>query len=176
MDETILMLWGVIGTWVAGLSTVSAVVVSLWLALRQDKVRLRVVAEWAMRTPEFTHCIHLEVHNIGVKKAEICSIQYRIKGCKLVGHQCDGFLSGSDNISKEIAEGDSARYLIPFYEEKGKPHLLQTINEMSEGRDMEKCIKRLRVEIGIRSGMKFSAPLGKHAKFLILDAYRKQSD
>ena len=42
MTDTTLQLWGVIGTWLASIGTLSAVAVSLWLAYDKDRIKLKI--------------------------------------------------------------------------------------------------------------------------------------
>ena len=180
--------WGVIGTWLSGLATVAAVIVSLWLAYRRDKVRLSVAVKLKRPCRGDSYFainfgperILLEVHNNGTKGARICSVQYKSKGCKTInvegieGDATDKYLSpqdilpDSDKIPKTIGEAESARYYLPFCY-RDSFYLLQKVYEMSEGRNVEKCIKRLKIGVKIGNGESFSAPVGEVAQSFLLE-------
>ena len=185
--------WGVIGTWLSGLATVAAVIVSLWLAYRRDKVRLSVAVKLKSSCLGDSYSainfgperILLEVHNNGTKGARICSVQYESEGCKTInveGVERDAtdkywspqdILPDSDNIPKTIGEAESARYYLPFCY-RDSFYLLQKVYEMSEGRNVEKCIKRLKIGVKIGNGESFSAPVGNEVQFFLLKQHQEE--
>lgn len=81
MEETNLQLWNVIGTWVASIGTVSAVITSLWFSRQQNRIRLKISAGARMVfTPGSEHqpmyCI-INVVNIGDRPAKITGISWQ---------------------------------------------------------------------------------------------------
>lgn len=76
----------VTGTWVAGLGTLAAVVVSLWLARRSSRVDLKVkVAVYWIINPGVQpkeECVGYEVVNVGERAAIIDSVGWAIGGRK----------------------------------------------------------------------------------------------
>ena len=168
-------------------------ILHLWLKYRRDKVRLSVAVKlkspclgdspFAIRFgPER---ILLEVHNNGTKGARICSVQYESKGCKTInvegveGDATDNYwspqdiLPDSDNIPKTIGEAESARYYLPFCDKDGF-RLLQTVYKMSEGQNVEKCIKRLKIGVKIGNGKSFPAPVGKEVQSFLLKQHQEE--
>ena len=75
-DSTTLQFWGVVGTWVAGLSTFSAVVVSLCLAYKQDKIRLRINSGIVSTSYDARRRL-IEVVNNGNRPAKIISLMWQ---------------------------------------------------------------------------------------------------
>ncbi len=83
LDQKIQIL-GVVGTWIAGLSTTAAVLVSLWLTRRSSKPRLNCnVGIKTVHRPERSgfpddKWVAFEVTNIGDRTATINSVGWRI--------------------------------------------------------------------------------------------------
>lgn len=120
MDPINLQLWSVIGTWLASIGTVSAVITSLWLAYHQDRVKLRVVAGHRLivsrglqDTPEY--CM-VKVVNVGSKPAKVVSVGWEA-GCfknKINMIQVFG-TPGFDDVPKMLQEGEEANFMVPFH-------------------------------------------------------------
>lgn len=82
-----LQLWGVVGTWVASIGTVAAVISSIWFASRQNKVKLSIwMGERLLfPAPDGQSAAHyvLEVVNTGTRSVQICSITLHLRKFKL---------------------------------------------------------------------------------------------
>lgn len=119
MDPIKLQLWSVIGTWIAGIGTLSAVVTSLWLAYHQGKVRLNVVAghslliyQGTQNTPEY--CI-VKVVNVGSKPAKIVSVGWEAGYLKNKVHMIQIFGTPEfDDVPKMLQEGEEANFGVPL--------------------------------------------------------------
>ena len=168
-------------------------ILHLWLKYRRDKVRLSVAVKLKRPCcgdrysainfgPEH---ILLEVHNNGTKGARICSVQYESKGCKTInvegveGDATDNYwspqdiLPDSDKIPKTIGEAESASYYLPFCY-RDSFYLLHKVYEMSEGRNVEKCIKRLKIGVKIGNGKSFPASVGNEVQFFLLKQHQEE--
>lgn len=119
MNETTITFWSMVGTWVAGLGTISAVVTSLWLARKQEKIDLKVMAGHrqivtvgSKYVPDY--CM-IKVTNCGVRPAKITNISWEYGPLTKKNHliQLFGF-PDSDDIPKVLNEGEEACFLIPF--------------------------------------------------------------
>lgn len=82
MDLTSLQLWGVIGTWVAGIGTVAAVITSLWFAMHLNSIKLEgsashriAVTPGSKETPDY--CF-IHVVNIGLRPAKITNVSWHV--------------------------------------------------------------------------------------------------
>lgn len=121
MEQSTLQLWDVIGTWVASIGTVSAVITSLWLAYHQSKLKLKVASGIRqLITPGSDHipeyCV-INVVNTGSKPAKITNIsweagRFKDKKCLI---QLFGY-PGFDSIPKVLAEGEEANFMVPLRE------------------------------------------------------------
>lgn len=119
MDSETLQLWNVIGTWVASIGTVSAVITSLWLAYHQGKLKLNVFAGHRLlitqgldEKPEY--CL-VKVVNTSSKPAKIVSIGWEAGRFKDKVHMLQVFgIPESDNVPKMLQEGEEASFFIPF--------------------------------------------------------------
>ncbi|MCL1127796.1 hypothetical protein [Shewanella surugensis] len=78
MDSDSLQLWSVIGTWLASIGTVSAVVTSLWLANRQGKIHLGIVAGHRQLVTKASKTVPdlcmIKIVNKGTRPAKITGI------------------------------------------------------------------------------------------------------
>ena len=63
--------WNTVGTWVAGIGTIATVITALWLANRDNSVRLRVYAVVGLRIddnynpPRTSNFVWISVTNVG---------------------------------------------------------------------------------------------------------------
>lgn len=112
-----LQLWNVIGTWFAGIATAAAVIVSLWLATRHDRVKLRVYAGVRLfirgdgsAPREF---VAINATNIGERPATITSVGWRVGRGKERRH-CLQTLGDpeSHDYPKRLEHGEIASFLV----------------------------------------------------------------
>ena len=75
-----LEIWGVIGTWVAGLGTVAAVILALSLALLQEKIKLIVHSSICMLIPSNgDKYLKINISNAGKRAVKITGTGWLIK-------------------------------------------------------------------------------------------------
>ncbi len=108
-----------VGTWLAGIGTLSAVIVSLYLARRDSKVKLKVCAgHRVLVTPGQTgtpdYC-SIMVTNVGFRPATITGIGWKVGLFKKkYGTQTVYGHPASSNLPVKLDYGDEASYLIGF--------------------------------------------------------------
>lgn len=160
--ENNLQLWSVIGTWVASIGTVSAVITSLWLASRADKVKLKVFAGHRLLLPKLEkgnndYC-YINVVNTGSKPVKITNIGWQAGRSKTKQHMVQIFgLSNSDNVPKMLTEGEEATFLVPFHLRGNEEDWL---NSMSKAlTEKTNNIKSLKVCVSTSIGQQFIVPV-----------------
>jgi hypothetical protein len=120
LDQQI-QVWNAIGTWLAGIATFAAVVVSLRLASRVDRVRLKVHAGIRLlflgdRSPA-EELLEIHVTNLGDRPVTVTSVGWAI-GKRKKRRYCLQNLSGryTAQYPKELAHGQSASFQVSFVE------------------------------------------------------------
>lgn len=120
MDAETLAVWNVVGTWVASIGTVAAVITSLWLALHRDRVELRITVGHRILIDSYfdtsdEYC-YISIVNRGDRMVRITSIGWEagILGGKRHFVQVFGN-ANSDKIPKNLEHGEEGRFLVPFY-------------------------------------------------------------
>ena len=149
-DSTILQFWGVVGTWVAGVSTFLAVVVSLWLALRQAKIRLQVSAQMAIGgfPGGARHFCLIEVVNDGSKPAKITSLMW--KGPKGKGSIVPrDIVSGRGKFPEMLNDGEIYHLMI---EEDEMAWMATAFAGMG---CKKRHIKQLKIRVATSNGQEF---------------------
>ncbi|MUK43690.1 hypothetical protein GNP61_19265 [Aliivibrio fischeri] len=119
MSSESIQFWTMIGTWVASIGTVSAVITSLWFAYNQNKVKLRItvghrkiVSVGSHDTPDY--CV-IKVVNLSNKPAKIESIGWKAGYWKNKVSFIQLFkLPGFDDLPKVLTEGEDATFAVPF--------------------------------------------------------------
>ncbi len=117
-DQTI-QIWVAIGTWFAGLATLAAVIVSLWLSRRSEKVRLDVQAGLRVVVigdgSPFQENASIIVTNLGDRAVTVNSIGWAIGKGKARRH-CLQPVYGphTSQWPIELAHGKSATFMVSF--------------------------------------------------------------
>ncbi|MCA3037920.1 MAG: hypothetical protein ING69_11295 [Rhodocyclaceae bacterium] len=118
LDQQI-QVWNVIGTWLAGVATFAAVVVSLRLARKADSIQLQTNAGVRLvfagdGTPAEEH-VGISAVNRGDRPVTINSIGWRIGRGKSARH-CIQPVYGqyTHQYPKQLAHGDQASFLVSF--------------------------------------------------------------
>ena len=75
-DQSI-MVWSVVGTWLAAIGTVSAAVTALWLARRADRVRLKIWVGHAVHTGSGDEYLRFAVTNVGERPVTVDALGWR---------------------------------------------------------------------------------------------------
>ena len=111
--------WNAIGTWVAGVATLLAVIVSLHLARRSERIRIKGTAGLRVifagdGTPAEEH-VQIGVVNHGDRVVIVNSVGWRI-GKKDEARFCIQPVSGqwTQDYPKQLAHGEQASFLVSF--------------------------------------------------------------
>ncbi|WP_294962005.1 hypothetical protein [Sulfurimonas sp.] len=119
MEVTTLNILSVIGTWIAAIGTVGAVITSLWLASSNNRVKLKISAETnsLLSSNESGHkevCL-IHIVNIGTRPIKINNIGWTIgKGKKKITLLQNTNGSTIDNVPKTILENEDINIDISF--------------------------------------------------------------
>lgn len=125
-DPWCLQFWEMIGAWIAGLATVAAVVMSLYLARRDGLIELRVTATVGLVygdpyvSPTTEH-VWIQVANVGRRTAFLQSIGWRTGLLppwfrwlpRRYALQRAEF-AGNTQLPARLADGDIASFMIPI--------------------------------------------------------------
>ena len=117
IDETY-KLWDLIGTWLTGLSTLAAVIVSLLLSKR-GRLNLKISAGIKqIITPGIddvpSYCC-IEVVNAGISPANVTSIAWQVGFCSRDRVRVQIFNNvNSHRLPAYIQEGEIARFMLPI--------------------------------------------------------------
>ena len=114
-----IQIWMVLGTWVAGLATLAAVIVALYLVRRPEKVRLKTHA--GLREvilgdgSPFQEHLDISVTNLGERSVIINSVGWAV-GKRKKRRYCIQVLSGphTRQYPIELAHGKSANFMVSF--------------------------------------------------------------
>ena len=125
LDQQI-QVWNAVGTWLAGIATFAAVVVSLHLARKADSIRLQANA--GIRhvfagdgTPAEEH-VGISVVNIGDRPVTINSIGWRIGKGKKARHFIQPVVGQyTHQYPKQLVHGEQASFLVSFKAMPGWP-------------------------------------------------------
>ena len=160
MDPITLQLWSVIGTWLAGVGTLGAVITSLWFAFNQNRIKLKVTAGHRIfitsaSTEKPDYCF-IKVVNVGLRPAKISNVSWQVgKGKKKKQVlQTFGF-PGFDDIPKTIQQGEEAVFMIPFLYTSADKDWIVHFPKYIVGDDSPKLIKSLKVCVYTSVGQSF---------------------
>ncbi|MDW6002835.1 hypothetical protein [Vibrio mangrovi] len=171
MDNT-LQIWNVVGTWVASIGTVSAVITSLWLASNANKVKLivfaghRILISRLEKTNDDYCCI--QVVNTGARPVKITNIGWQAGRFKNKQHMIQIFgTPNSDNVPKMLTEGEEAIFMVPFNlrgnDEDWLVSMAKTLTEKSNN------INSLKVCVSTSVGQQFIVPVENSLKEKLLE-------
>lgn len=120
LDQYI-QIWNMIGTWVAGIATTAAVIVSLHLARRGEQIRIRIKVGIDLiylgdGTPSEEH-LAFTIVNLSVQPVTVNSIGWRVgKGKDIRFALQPVFGAYTSQYPKQIAYGEQVRFAVSFTE------------------------------------------------------------
>ena len=160
MHNSVLQLWSVIGTWVASIGTVAAVITSLWLALHQNTIKLKVSAKHRfMVSPSWgstPDCCVIFVVNIGLRPAKITQVSWQVGRGKKKKYLLQTFgFPGFEDIPKTLYEGDDVFFVIPFNYKNNDDDWIFSFPRELVGDNSPNLIKTLQVCVYTSTGKTF---------------------
>jgi len=141
-----IQIWNTIGTWLAALATLAAVIVALYLSVKAEQLKvdlrvgLRKIIQGKINTPE--ECVCFEVTNSGLHPITVVNFGWIIgkgKRRKLL-HQ-NPTIRYSSGIPIELAYGKQAMFMISFSE---APNWLADFSSNLEKDHLDSDLKSLR--------------------------------
>lgn len=167
-------LWSLLGTWVASLGTVGAVITALFLAGREKRIKLSVGAGHRIilrlgTNPNPPEYCSIYVTNTGIRKANIVSIGWKIGYEKpRTFIQTPDFNPQSSQLPVELGDGQEARYMIPLKDHTGNNDWLNQFLPYF-GRRPELDIRSMKVQVYTSIGKVFESKIERGLADNILD-------
>ncbi|MNC51738.1 hypothetical protein D3C75_1010430 [compost metagenome] len=118
LDQHI-QIWNAIGTWVAGVATLAAVVVSLHLARRADRVRVRISVGLRLvfagdGTPAEEH-VGFTIVNLGDRSVTVNAIGWRVGRGKSARQSIQPLYGQyTQHYPKQLTHGEQANFMVSF--------------------------------------------------------------
>ncbi|HDZ45608.1 hypothetical protein LCGC14_0097230 [marine sediment metagenome] len=181
MDTTTLQLWSVIGTWVAGIGTVGAVVTSLWFALHQNTIKLKVsaghrilVTPGSKETPDYCS---IQVVNVGLRPAKITHVGWEVGRWRNKKYMLQTFgYPGFDDVPKTLYEGEEASFMIPFLYSGGGEDWVVRFPKYIVGDGSPRLIKTLKVSVHTSVGQSFKRKVERNLIDKIEESYKANNE
>jgi len=177
MDPINLQFWGVVGTWVASIGTVGAVITALWFSIHQNTVKLSVfVGIRTLATPGQTdlpdYC-SIQIVNIGLRPAKITVVTWSVRRWRTRKQIIQPFFSPQfDALPKTLAEGEQAMFMIPLSDIGNDKDWIVRFSKILVGDDDLRLIKSLKVGIHTSVGQNFYSKAEKGFIEAIVEAYK----
>lgn len=133
MDIETSTFWIMIGTWVAGLGTLSAVLTSLYLAKNANKIKLVANIQVYSNIQEEQFILGITISNIGNKIANIKFINWEINKIGML-KKAFGSKHLNYNLPKILLEGDEHKISIDLLENDW----LSDITRLTNGYNIKK--------------------------------------
>ena len=177
MNELTLRFWEVIGAWVAAFATLTAVVVSLWLALSQSKVKLKINAghrllltEGQKETPDYCY---INIVNISPKPAKIVSVGWQVGLFKKrYFYQKFGIPESAQVPVTLQQDGDEATFLLPFhFRSDDQDWIVHFPQSIFNGHKPKIQLMTLCVLVYTSVGQKFKVKVEDNLKEKLLESY-----
>ena len=153
LDQKI-QVWMVVGTWVAGVATLAAVIVALYLARRGESVRLKVHVGYRIVVigdgSPFQEHVAISVTNLGDRAITVNSVGWAIGKGRARRH-CLQPVSGPFTMQYpvELSHGKSADFLVSL---SATPHWLREfatgfVQDLSD-RSLETLVAQIHTSVG----------------------------
>ncbi|WP_148250572.1 hypothetical protein [Raoultella terrigena] len=141
--------WSMIGSWVSGVATFLAVVVSLYLANRRSRPVLNISVDWCFISGGYQTIsgIGITVANAADTNIVITSIAWEMGSSKKLAQMFDH--SFSEKMPKKLASGESAMFFIENDQSNGWLHALLKNIRQNNGK-----VDKLTVCVSLASGIK----------------------
>lgn len=176
MDPVTLQLWSVIGTWVASIGTVGAVITSLWFALHQNTIKLKIsaghrilVTPGTKETPDYCS---ISVVNVGLRPAKVTHVSWECGRWRNKKYMLQTFgYPGFDDVPKTLHEGEEASFMIPFLRSGGGEDWVVRFPEYLVGDGSPRLIKTLKLTVHTSVGQRFKQKVEKNLVAKLLESY-----
>jgi hypothetical protein len=119
MTEDTYKILSIVGSWLAGIGSLAAVITSLWLARKESRIKLavtvkhmKVLTQGGKERPDY---VNIKVVNLNIRPAKITNIGWEVGRFKNKVHFLQLFGdSNSDQIPKVLNEGEEGNFMVPF--------------------------------------------------------------
>ena len=172
MEENTYKYLSIIGSWLAGIGTLCAALVALWLARRSEKIDLMVNVDERLMVgegySEHPRYLWIKIVNRGQINVIINSIGWRVG--KKNKKYCLQLLDKSPYSNKlpiELPYGHEATYLIPFF---GEAEWLKNFSNDFIGNDIERKVKSLYLQISTSVGKTIETKVSENLKKALIEA------
>lgn len=180
MDNQIfLQILGVIGTWLAGIGTISAVIVSLYLSRSDRRILLNVHAGHRVlilqnleSRPDYCS---IGVVNKGHRSANIVNIGWKVGFFKKrYGIQTLHNNPFSSKLPIKLKDGEEANYLIPFINDDSYPNWIDDFPKGMLGNYPQISSRTLKLQILTSVGKTFESKIEEGLRKKIVEATMKE--
>ena len=172
MEENTYKYLSIIGNWLAGIGTLCAALVALWLARRSEKIDLMVNVDERLMVgegyTEHPRYLCIKIVNRGQRNMIINSIGWRVG--KKNKKYCLQLLDNSPYSSKlpiELPYGYEATYLVSFFR---KAEWLKNFSNDFIGNDIERKIKSLYLQVFTSVGKTIEIKVSENLKEALIEA------
>ncbi len=171
--------WQFINTfapWLSALGTLAAVVVSLYLASSRAKLKLRITVGHrvlaGLGTGHFPDYLLIEVVNVGFRSARVTGLGWKV-GLFQKSHALQVVDKGeySSPLPVDLADGQEARYLIPF---EGSADWLNQFSNDFVGHPVRLRLFTLKLQVFTSLGRKFERRVEMNLRKKIIEAATKK--
>ena len=109
MESSQIQFWSMVAAWLGAIGTTSAVIVSLWLASRAGRVRLKVKVEaYSLEGNTEPQAIIWSVTNTGDRRVTIEQVGFRIRQPDIPGENCAMPKNQPPGLPRVLLPGDHA--------------------------------------------------------------------
>ena len=179
ISQETLQILNTIGTWLASIGTLAAVIVSLHLARRDSRVKLKVsaghrvlVTPGQMGTPDYCS---IRVVNIGFRPANITGIGWKVGFYKKkYGIQTVYGHPASSKLPIKLDHGDEASYLIAFLGDGTYPNWIDSFFRDFLPKNPKLNGLTIKVQAFTSIGKTFEAKIERGLRQRIIEAALKQ--
>jgi hypothetical protein len=158
--------------WIAAFGTVAAVGVSLWLALRPDRVKLKVAAKVVVitGTPNMRKFVGITATNFGRRAARVQSIGWTYRdapnGEQKYLFQMTGPDGMSSNLPIMLADGEQGGWYIPL------SSWLDNLPKLNPS-DWRHAVDTFRLQVFTSIGQTFEVDIGEDMKSKMRAVFEK---
>ena len=169
--------WSVLGTWVAGLSTLLAVILSLYFSYTNGRIKLIVTAGERLIVSGLQkpiRVVSVRVANCSPRPAKITVISWKLGVFKKT-HFLQMFnVPGYDSPPKMLNEGEEGSFIVPYGGIEGNDDWDQTSAELFLADSLWPWLRivSLRCVVSTSINQQFSARVEKQLKQRLLNNYK----